>query len=110
MGCLYELSSTEQREAIEKDYTQLTYIIGRVDQLQRLSCGGYVAKENHYPEALLSLSIDDPLLAVLTMMEKYVDNMLIDGLTNDERPWPSPMYPVSDTTRAEFDMLIETAE
>lgn len=110
MWCLYELSSEKQRKEIEKDYMQLIYIIGRVDQLQRLSCGGYVAKESYYPEALWSLSVYDPLMVVLNMMEEYVDNMLVGGLTNDERTWPSEMYPVSDKKRAEFDTLIETAE
>ncbi len=43
-------------------------------------------------------------------MEGYVDSMLIGGLKNEERPWPSAMYEVSEKKRAEFDMLIETAE
>ncbi len=110
MGCIHELSSEKQRKEIERDYLQLKYLIGRVDQLQRLSCGGYVTKENHYPEALLWLSFDDPLLDILNIMEEYVDSMLVGWLTNDDRPWPSAMYPVSDKKRAEFDTLIETAE
>lgn len=110
MSCIYELSSEKQRKEIEVDYMLLVYLIGRVDQLQRLSCGGYVAKENYHPEALLSLSFDDPLLGVLKMMEKYVDTMLVGGLTYGDRLWPSRMYEVSEKKRAEFDTLIETAE
>lgn len=56
---------------------QLVYLIGRIDQLQRLSCGGYVTRENNYPEALWSLSTNDPLFMILNMMEVYVDAMLV---------------------------------
>lgn len=110
MGCLYELSSEKQRKEIEKDYMQLVYIIGRIDQLQRLSYGGYVTRDYHYPEALNSLSPSDPLFVVLNMMEEYVDDMLVGGLTNDDRPWPSVMHEVSEQKRWEFGTLIETAE
>ncbi|MBP7806721.1 hypothetical protein KA057_03500, partial [Candidatus Gracilibacteria bacterium] len=78
---------------------------------QRLSCGGYsTVNDEKMILAIESLDKNDPLKKVLGLMEGYVDNMLVGGLTNDERTWPSEMYPVSDKKRAEFDTLIETAE
>lgn len=111
LRCINSILSLHHQNSLREEYMILYRLIRKIDEFQRLSCGGYsTVNDEKMILAIESLDKNDPLKKVLWLMEGYVDSMLIGGLKNEERPWPSAMYEVSEKKRAEFDMLIETAE
>ena len=53
-------------------------LIRKIDELQRLSCGGYsTMHDEKMVSAVESLDFNDPLKKVIGLMEEYVDSMLM---------------------------------